>query len=150
MSILSNLTIVDSDPSTFRTRDINSMRQKLVDRIGDQISLAQAIDDGKPFRRIRYRRVRDLETDEITETPISTRVRPWWIEDKDGSILVWIKYGNQTLELQKGKSAIKIKSRKELVSTYEKILSAVRSGEFDKLIMGAVETFRSRFGKEKS
>lgn len=148
MSILANLNIVDSKPSSFRTRDINSMRQKLIDRIGDQISLVKAIDDGKSYQRTRYRRVRDLETDEITETPVNSRVRPWWIEDKDGSILVWIKYGNHTLELQKGKSAIKIKSRKELIATYEKVLSAVRSGEFDKLISGAVETFRSRFGKE--
>lgn len=147
MSILANLNIVDSKPSSFRTRDINSMRQKLIDRIGDQISLAKAIDEGKSYQRTRYRRVRDLETDEITETPVNSRIRPWWIEDKDGSILVWIKYGNQTLELQKGKSAIKIKSRKELIGTYEKVLRAVRSGEFDKLIFTAVETFRSRFGK---
>ena len=67
MSILSTLNIVKSDASDFRTRGINSTRQKLIDRIGDQIALVESLDQEKPFQRFRYRRVRDLETDEITE-----------------------------------------------------------------------------------
>jgi|GEM_PF-1259704 len=148
MSILSTLNIVKSDASDFRTRGINSMRQKLIDRIGDQIALVESLDQEKPFQRVRYRRVRDLETDEITETPVKTRVRPWFIEDKDGTILVWIKYGNQTLQLSKDKSAIRVKDHSELISTLDKVRTAVRDGEFDSLIKGAVEGFRKRFGKE--
>jgi len=124
------------------------MRQKLIDRIGDQIALVESLDQEKPFQRVRYRRVRDLETDEITETPVKTRVRPWFIEDKDGTILVWIKYGNQTLQLSKDKSAIRVKDHSELISTLDKVRTAVRDGEFDSLIKGAVEGFRKRFGKE--
>src|SRR3546814_19623332 len=104
------------------------MRQKLIDRIGDQIALAQASETGKGYQRVKYRRVRDEASDEVTETPVRTRVRPWWLEDKDGTIIVWIKYGNQTLALAKGKTAIRVKDRQELVKTFETVREAVRAG----------------------
>ena len=123
------------------------MRQKLVDRIADQIALAEASKNGQAFQRVKFRRVRDLENDEITEMPVRTRVRPWWTTDKDGSILLWIKYGNQVLELQKGKAAIRIKTRDELIGTLETVCNAVRAGELDALLEGAVSTFKARFSK---
>ncbi|NYI25015.1 DUF6641 family protein [Sphingobium indicum] len=102
---------------------------------------------GKGYQRVKYRRVRDEASDEVTETPVRTRVRPWWLEDKDGTIIVWIKYGNQTLELAKGKTAIRVKDRQELVKTFETVREAVRAGEFDTHITNAVGTFKTRFGK---
>ena len=147
MSLLSSLNLVQSNATEMRTRGINTMRQKLIDRLGDQIALAQAAEGGKGYQRIKFRRVRDEASDEVTETPVRTRVRPWWLEDKDGTIIVWIKYGNQTLELAKGKTAIRVKDRQELVKTFETVREAVRVGEFDTHITNAVSTFKKRFGK---
>ena len=147
MSLLSSLTIVHSNPAALRERGIGSMRQKLLSRIDDQISLAEAVEKGQTFQRVRYRRSRDAETDEIAELPVRTRIRPWWTQDKDGSILVWVKYGNQVLELQKGKSAIRLAGRDELVPALRTVRDAVRAGEFDTLIQGTVATFKARFSK---
>lgn len=147
MSLLSSLNLVQSNATEMRTRGINTMRQKLIDRVSDQIALAQASESGKSYQRVKFRRVRDEVSDEVTETPVRTRVRPWWLEDKDGSIIVWIKYGNQTLELAKGKTAIRVKDRQELVKTFETVRDAVRAGEFDGHITTAVGTFKTRFGK---
>ncbi len=130
-----------------RVRGIVSMRQKLLDRIDDQIALAKASEAGQSFQRVKFRRVRDLESDEVSETAVRTRVRPWWAQDKDGSILLWVKYGNQRLELQKGKPAIRIKSKDELVATLETVRDAVRAGELDNLILAAVAAFKNRFSK---
>lgn len=147
MSLLSSLNLVQSNATEMRTRGINTMRQKLIDRVSDQIALAQAAESGKAYQRVKFRRVRDEATDEVTETPVRTRVRPWWLQDKDGSIIVWIKYGNQTLELAKGKTAIRVKDCQELVKTFETVRDAVRAGEFDGHITTAVGTFKTRFGK---
>lgn len=147
MALLSNLSFNAGDPKSVRVRGIVSMRQKLVDRIDDQIALAKAAEAGQSFQRVKYRRTRDLENDEISETPVRTRVRPWWVQDKDGSLLLWIKYGNQMLELQKGKPAIRIKSKEELVGTLETVRDAVRAGELDTLILAAVAQFKNRFSK---
>ncbi|WP_426263977.1 DUF6641 family protein [Sphingomonas sp. PWP1-2] len=147
MTVLSSLTMVASDRAEMRVRGIVSMRQKLLDRIDDQIALAKASEAGQSFQRVKFRRVRDLESDEVSETAVRTRVRPWWAQDKDGSILLWVKYGNQRLELQKGKPAIRIKSKDELVATLETVRDAVRAGELDNLILAAVAAFKNRFSK---
>jgi hypothetical protein len=147
MSLISSLSFTTSDPASLRVRGIGSMRQKLLERIGDQLALAKATENGEAFQRVRFRRIRDLENDEITETPVRTRVRPWWAQGPDGSILLWIKYGNQVLELQRGKPAIKIGSRADLIGTLETVRDAVRAGELDTLIQGAVTTFKARFSK---
>ena len=123
------------------------MRQKLLDRIADQISLAEAQEAGRPCQRVKYRRVRDLENDEISEVPVRTRIRPWWVTHNDGGMLVWIKYGNQALELQKGKSAIRVQSNTELVEVFKSVSTAVRAGELDTAILAAVGTFKARFSK---
>ncbi len=147
MTVLSSLTMVASDRAAMRVRGIGSMRQKLIDRIGDQIELAKASEAGQSFQRVKYRRSRDIESEVVSETVVKTRVRPWWTEDQDGSILLWIKYGNTNLELAKGKPAIRIISRDHLVSALETVREAVRAGELDKLIEGAVANFKRRFAK---
>lgn len=147
MSLLSSLNIVQSNVTDLRTRGITTMRQKLIDRIEDQIALVQAMEDGQAFQRVKYRRVKNEAADEVTEVPVRTRVRPWWLKDRDGSILVWIKYGNQTLELAKGKTTIRVKDMTELVKTLQTVQEAVRAGEFDAHITSAVGTFKTRFGK---
>ncbi|WP_267381245.1 MULTISPECIES: DUF6641 family protein [unclassified Sphingomonas] len=147
MTLLSTLTFNAADPATVRIKGIVTMRQKLIDRIDDQISLAEARQAGQSFQRIKYRRSRDLENDQVSENAIPTRVRPWWMEDKDGSILLWIKYGNHVLELQKGKAAIRVKTRDNLVSTLATVRDAVRAGELDTVILAAVASFKTRFSK---
>ncbi|MBS1984277.1 MAG: hypothetical protein JST16_08895 [Bdellovibrionales bacterium] len=147
MTILSSLTLVASKPAELRVRGIDMMRQKLLDRIDDQIALAKALETGEVFQRVRIRRVRDVESHKVSEAAVHTRVRPWWATDKDGSVLLWIKYGSQAFDLQKGKSAIKVASRDELVGTLETVRDAVRAGEMDDLIVGAVASLKARFKK---
>ncbi|WP_082463998.1 DUF6641 family protein [Sphingomonas sp. Leaf17] len=147
MTVLSSLTMVASDRAAMRVKGIGSMRQKLIDRIGDQIELAKAAETGQSFQRVKYRRSRDIESEQVSETVVKTRVRPWWTEDQDGSILLWVKYGNTNLELAKGKPAIRIASREQLVPALETVREAVRAGELDKQIEGAVAAFKTRFRK---
>lgn len=108
MSLIASLNVVRSGRKAVRLNGINAMRQKLIDRINDQIALAKALAACEAYQRIRYRRIRNLESDDIAEVPTKTRVRPWWAEAEDGSVLLWIKYGNQPIELQKGKTAIRL------------------------------------------
>jgi len=147
MSLLSSLEIVPSVPRANRLNGITAVRQKLIDRINDQIELVRALDAGEVYQRSRYRRYRDLESGDMTEVPTKTRVRPWWAEMEDGSYLLTIKYGNQALELQKSKAAIKLATRQDIASTLELVRAAVRAGEFDAQIMSAVKSFQARFKK---
>jgi hypothetical protein len=106
---------------------------------------AKATKTDQSILRVRHRRVRDIEIGEVSETVGKTRNRPWSRADPDGSILLWVKYGNTNLGLAKGKSAIRISDRGQLVPTLETVRDAVRAGELDKLIEAAVAGFKKRF-----
>jgi hypothetical protein len=149
MSILSSLECIQRNPKAIRTNEIGAMRQKLIDRISDQIALVEALGNGESYQRTRFRRIQDLETGEVLQIPTKARVRPWWIEDRDGSILLWVKYGNQNLEVQKGKTAIRLGSKQDIAPTLELVRTAVRAGEFDDKIKVAVKAFQQRFRKAK-
>ena len=143
MALLSSLTFNAGNPKEARATGITSMRQKLIDRIEDQIGLAKARDDGQPFQRVRHQRPRGADVEAV----VRTRVRPWWVQDKGGSILLWIKYGSHALELQKGKPAIRLKGKDDLIPTLETVRDAVQIGELDKLILDAVAGFKMRSKK---
>lgn len=147
MTLLSSLNVVQADTKTAKATGIEAKRQKLIERIGDQVSLIKAQDAGNSFSRIRYKLEKATDNETTSQVPVNTRVRPWWLQDRDGTFLVWIKYGNQVLELQKGKQSIRVKTRAELVGTFETVSKAVAAGELDPLIEAAVSGFQKRFKK---
>ena len=147
LSQLASLNLVGTTRAATRQVGIATSRQKLIDRLNDQIALARAQSTGDHYQRLRFRRMRSTDGEEIAEIPVKTRVRPWWNDDPDGSILLWIKYGNRTLELQKGKTAIRVPGRSDIVPTLETVKVAIRQGEFDPQITAAASAFRKRFGK---
>lgn len=69
------------------------------------------------------------------------------MRDKDGIFLIWVKYGNQVLELQKGKQSIHVKTGAELIGTFELVSKAVAAGELDSSIEVAVSEFQNRLKK---
>ena len=65
---------------------------------------------------------------------IPKRVRRWWAEQLDGTVLLTIRYGNKVIEIEEGKNAIKLSSKAELEPTLQSIKQTVDNGEFDRLL----------------
>lgn len=149
MSLLKSLEVTAIQTGD-RSDPVALMRRKLLDRIADQIALADAHTNNAVHQRMRYRRVKDPLTGDVSHIPSKSRVRPWWQEQRDGSGLLLIKYDSRPLELQKGKGAIKLTSMSELTATLEIVRTAVRAGELDAQILRAAEEFRVRFKGEPS
>lgn len=70
-------------------------------------------------------------------------VRPWWIEEQSGSLKLLVRYGARPIEFEKGKQAVLLKSKDDLLPTIELIIQAVRAGELDDQI-NAIAGVRSR------
>ena len=49
MSLMASLNFVQSSPKNLRVHGIVAMRQKLIDRISDQIALIQASESGQAY-----------------------------------------------------------------------------------------------------
>ena len=59
------------------------------------------------------------------------RVRPWWREDVLGTIGLTVRYGAKAIEFEKGKNAIVVPSKDQLVATLDTVIAGVKAGELD-------------------
>lgn len=62
------------------------------------------------------------------------RVKKWWVIDIMGNCFFTVRYGSRLLELEKGKAAITVGNKENLISVVEAVIAAVKNGEFDALL----------------
>jgi hypothetical protein len=147
MSGLSSLKLVTSkrqagnDPKLHR-------RQKLCNKITEQILLAKAHQSGSTYTPTRIKTVRDVETGESRSVETSKRIKAWWWASDNGKLCLAVKYGAKTIEIQKGKNAIEANSISEVISTLEIIKGAVDSGELDAQIEALSGQVKQGFKRE--
>jgi hypothetical protein len=124
---------------------IQLRRNKLSNKLWEQIQLAKSQITGQPFVVTRFRSVKDSESGLRRQVEMSKRIRPWWFVTENGKVCVSIRYGSWTLELAKGKSSVEVASADELVVALETIKQAVEAGELDNQIATAAAGLKSGF-----
>jgi hypothetical protein len=123
-------------------------RNKLSNKLYDQIKLATALRDGTSYMPTHLRSVRDRETGEIKRVQQPKRIRQWWFTADSGKVCVQVKYGSKTLDIGgKGKNSVEVASGGELIKILELIKSAVEAGELDGQLESAGLKLRDGFGK---
>jgi hypothetical protein len=101
-------------------------RESMVARLQDQ--LARISNDRHV--RVKQRWMRSDGGDrQLTERQVV--VRPWWRQQRDGSVVFTLKVGMKRIELEKGKAGIVIPNADELPKLIEGLISAVCRGELD-------------------
>ncbi len=144
MSALSTLKLVAAKkPQQMPT--IQLRRNKLSNKLWEQIQLAKSQLTGQPFIVTRFRSVKDPDSGLRRQVEMPKRVRPWWFVTENGKVCVSIRYGSWTLELAKGKSSVEVGSADELVVALETIKQAVEAGELDAQIETASAGLKSGF-----
>ena len=101
-------------------------RESMVARLQDQ--LARISDDRHVRVKQRWARS-DAGERQLTERQVA--VRPWWRQQRDGSIVFTLKLGMTRIELEKGKAGIVLPSADELPKLIEGLIAAVGRGELD-------------------
>jgi hypothetical protein len=124
---------------------IQLRRNKLSNKLWEQIQLAKSQISGQPFVVTRFRSVKDPESGLRRQVEIPKRVRAWWFVTENGKVCVSIRYGSWTLELAKGKPSVEVASADELVVVLETIKQAVEAGELDAQIETASAGLKSGF-----
>jgi hypothetical protein len=146
-AILSSLKLVNAKRPTQIT-PVQARRNKLSNKLYEQIKLATALRDGTTYMPTHLRSVRDRETGEIKRVQQPKRIRQWWFTADSGKVCVQIKYGSKTLDMGgKGKNSVEVASGDELIKVLELIKSAVESGELDGQLESAGLKLRDGFGK---
>ena len=133
MSVLKSLNFVvaakrSNDPSILR-------RAKLLAQLQQQRSLAE-----NPMFVAVTQRWRKGEDGEKRLVERQKRVKRWWYVDPIGNCYLTINYGSKRLELDKGKSAIALGGKDNLVATIDAVIAAVEAGELDAAIAATQKT----------
>ena len=101
-------------------------RQRLIERLEEQRKLA-----ADPTFTVLVRRwIKDLDG---VKQPFDRqkRVKPWWKADGAGSLVLVIKNGLKTIEIEKGKPGIVVGPVGRLESVLTTLMAATRAGELD-------------------
>lgn len=114
-------------------------RNKLVDKLHEQLMLAKATAEGKQYEVAGVRRIKNAETGEIKKQDIMRQVKRWWFVADDGKLMLQIRYGTKVIQLAKGKSSIEVGAMDKLIPTIELLKKATLEGELDGQIEAVIE-----------
>lgn len=146
MSVLGTLKFVAAKRPT-QLSPMQARRNKLSNKIWEQIQLANAMANGSTYRPKRIKNVRDEATGETKTVEVPKRIKQWWWTADNGRVCLSIRYGAKVLELAKGKAACEVGSGAELVAALETIKVACEQGELDAQIEAASGALKSGFKK---
>ena len=147
MAFLTNLKLVVSKKHQ-TVAPIVQRRNKLINKLHEQIELCEARRDGKAYAPTRLKTYTNKQTGERMTVEATKRVKEWfWIGDS-GKINLAVKYGAKTLPLNaKGANAIELKDGDELIATLKELKVATANGELDEAITKVSNATREAFGK---
>lgn len=143
-SILSSLKLANAKRQQAHN-PIEFRRQKLSNKLKEQVALATAMNLGEIYTAKRLRTVTD--TDGFRQTvEVSKRVKPLWFTQSN-KVFVQLKYGSKVVSLtSKGdKNSVEVTNAQELIQVLEKLDQAVLGGELDSQLEIASEGVRNRF-----
>jgi hypothetical protein len=146
MSALNGLKLTTAKKPT-HIPQIVFRRNKLSNKLWEQIQLAKSHIDGTPFVVTKFKSVKDRETGLRRQVEVPKRIREWWFKNEQGKVCVSVKYGTKVIELVKGKPSVEVDSAQSLVKALETIKSAVEQGELDAQIEIASGALKAGFRK---
>ena len=145
MSAIAKLKLVASKRERFTSPTV-ARRQKLADKLEEQLALCTAQKNGTVYAPKRIKTVTNADGERVRVEAIK-RVKEWFWTTSSGKINLAVRYGSKTLELGKGKNAIELSTGDELISTLALLKDAVIAGELDDAIANASDKLRAGFGK---
>ena len=144
MSHLKSLTLTVS-PQQIAHNPKLIRRQKLVDRLEDQLKLAK-----DPTYAPLIRRWKRSEDGLRSPVDVHKQIRPWWRTDGAGNLVLILRSGLKTLELEKGKHAVLVGSQERLAGVIETLISAARAGELDAALEAASDAGDRGISKKRA
>ena len=128
MNHLKSLTLTVS-PSSQPTDPRITRRQRLIECLEDQRKLAKDPNYAPTIRQWK-------KAEDGTRKPVDSfkAIKPWWRPDANGSLVLLLKSGLKTLELEKGKPGIVVGGKERLEGVLATLISAAKAGELDKAL----------------
>ena len=143
MATLETLKFIDAKKPKNQS-PLVQRRNKLVNKLWEQVELAKAMHNGTDFVVNRHKNVKDLEG-KIQRIEKPKRIKPWWFTSNSGQLCINVFYGSKLVELAKGKTAVEAKDLENVIEVLELLKHEAEKGTFDAAIEAASQQLRSRF-----
>ena len=128
MSHLKLLTLTVS-PANTPVNPVLARRSRLIEHLEEQRKLSKDPSYAPPIRQWK-------KAEDGSRTPVDTfkAIKPWWRSDASGSLILLLKNGLKTVELEKGKPGIVVGTPDRLDGVLTTLIAATRAGELDKAL----------------
>lgn len=140
-TILSKLNVI-ALPKREKQSAVDHRRSKLVQKIEEQISLAQAQAEGKSYTVSKQVWQRD-DAGNKSRVTRDKLVRPWWFANGAGVTLT-IRYGSRPLALKGDKCALQVGSVVGVPEVLKIVAEAAKNGELDAAMEASVTASKSK------
>ena len=138
MAILTALKLVSAQAKA-KLSPVQHRRNKLSEKVLEQIELAKAQQEGRVYAPIKSKYITNGDGQRVA-TESTKKLNAWWWQAGNGKLNLAVRYGAKVIELAKGKNAVEVADLKQVVETLELINQAVVAGELDaaiELVSGA-------------
>lgn len=108
-------------------------RNKVIGKLDEQLLIAEAVLNGEEYAKMKTVKKTDEVGNQVTVT-VPKRVNKWFYTNNGNDWYLEVKYGNRTLELAKGKTAIAVGKLDNMAAVIEQVKQAVAAGELDATI----------------
>ena len=143
MAALQGLKLITAKRQT-AINPVQFRRNKLSQRVQEQIALAQAAVEQRIYVKQRQRSVKDSSGIRNTITT-QVRVKQWWWTQDNGKLALSIRYGSKIIALSAKCNAVECSTLADVVAALTTIKAAVDAGELDAQIAAASEKLREGF-----
>ena len=129
MSQLKKLVLTEHNQAKAKVDPKIRSRQKFIEALKQQISIADAQAKGEEFtvEKLRWKTAEDGSREQVKKQIVP---RPWFWEE-NGIVFLSPKIGFSPLELETGKQTIKVGAKKELTTVLNTLVQAAEAGELD-------------------
>ncbi|WP_351000180.1 DUF6641 family protein [Shewanella sp. TB7-MNA-CIBAN-0143] len=144
-TLLSSLKVI-ARPEIVTKPPVVSKRIRLLEKLKQQLEMAECFVEGKEFEAYREKSIKDPETGERKKIRRRYNVRPWFYDSEEHYYLE-VRISGKPIELVKDKPAIDVGDKAKLPDTIKVIIDAVEKGELDTFLLAPPPKFPSK--KEK-
>ncbi len=131
MAYLQGLKLTKEDKRV-AVDDVKRRRNKLIAKLEEQKAIAEADAAGTEYTL--FKKVWLTNDDGVKELAEKQRRLTRWYWRSNDSWFLQLRYGARVMDLGKGRNAIEVANEKELLTTLDTCLEAVKAGELDKIL----------------
>lgn len=142
MAALSSLKLVAAKKPA-QQDPVQHRRNKLSQKIQEQMTLAKALQNGETYAPTRTKTVTNAEGERV-QVIHAKRIKQWWFVD-GAKVLLQVRYGAKVLQLNAKSNAIECANDGALITALETVNTAVLSGELDAQIEAVSSNIRGAF-----